>query len=208
MGAMLRVMLFASAVGKVVALGLWMFYLRTLPGFACFFVPDFFVLYQLLAPSSQMVCRVFTHFETARREVWLTIDDGPDAQDSPRILDLLDRHHARATFFLIGERAARAPALVAEILRRGHEIGHHTQTHPLRTFWYASRARVRRELDDGLAAFAASGAGRPRWFRAPAGIKSFFLSAALKERGLQCVGWNVRSLGLNQPRPRRGAGPG
>ncbi len=193
MGPMLRMMLFASAVGKAVAVGLWMFTSARGVGFACFFAPDIFILYQLFAPSSQAVCRVFTHFETDRPEVWLTIDDGPDELDTPRILELLDRHQARATFFLIGERAARAPALVSEILRRGHEVGHHTQTHPLRTFWCASPARVRAELDDGLATLAAAGA-RPRWFRAPAGIKSFFLASALAERGLQCVGWNVRSL--------------
>ena len=127
------------------------------------------------------------------REVWLTIDDGPDARDTPRILDLLDLHRARATFFLIGDRAARFPELVREILRRGHEIGHHTQTHPLGGFWCATPSSVRRELDQGLATLAAAGA-QPRWFRAPAGIKNLFLPRALTERGLRCVGWNVRSL--------------
>jgi peptidoglycan/xylan/chitin deacetylase (PgdA/CDA1 family) len=195
MGAMLRVMLTAAVACKVLAVGLWIFTSAHWIAIAGFFAPDFFVLYQLLAPSSQGICRVFTHFETTRPEIWLTIDDGPDAQDTPRILDLLDRHRARATFFVIGERAERAPALVAEILRRGHEVGHHTQTHPLRTFWCATPSRVRAELDEGFATLAAAAAGtRPRWFRAPAGIKGFFLAPALAERGLQCVGWNVRSL--------------
>ena len=90
MGAMLRVMLFAWAAVKIAAVGLWIFTSAHFLAAAAFFVPDFFVLYQLLAPSSQMVCRVFTHFETLRPEVWLTIDDGPDAQDTLRILDLLD----------------------------------------------------------------------------------------------------------------------
>src|SRR6185312_3337354 len=49
--------------------------------------------------------RVFTRFRPAGAEVWLTIDDGPDPVDTPRLLDLLERHRARASFFLIGARA-------------------------------------------------------------------------------------------------------
>jgi peptidoglycan/xylan/chitin deacetylase (PgdA/CDA1 family) len=150
------------------------------------------VFYQLFVPSSQRLCRVFTRFDTPRAEIWLTIDDGPDADDTPRILDLLDRHRARAAFFLIGARAAKHPELVAEILRRGHEIAHHTHTHPTRSFWCAGPGRVRAELDDGLAAIRAAG-GQPRWFRPPVGIKSLFLGPILKERALECVGWSVRS---------------
>jgi len=193
MDAMLRALLLVSAAGKAAAVLLWTLTSIRLGAVACFVLPDLLILYHLLAPSAQGVCRVLTRFETDRQEIWLTIDDGPDEEDSPRILESLDRHHARATFFLIGERAARRPELVREILRRGHEIGHHTQTHPVATFWAAGPTRVRAELDDGL--FSLRGAGaNPRWFRAPAGIKSLFLARALAERRLQCVGWNVRSL--------------
>ena len=192
MGAMLRAMLFASAAGKTAALLLWAFASWRLAAAACFFLPDLWILYQALIPSAQGLCRVFTHFETARPEIWLTIDDGPDENDTPRILDLLDRYQARATFFLIGERALRFPPLVAEILRRGHQVGHHTQTHPMATFWCATPARVRAELDGGLAALRRAGAD-PRWFRPPVGIKNLFLAEALSERGLRGVGWNVRS---------------
>jgi peptidoglycan/xylan/chitin deacetylase (PgdA/CDA1 family) len=143
-------------------------------------------------PSGQALGQVFTRFETARQEIWLTIDDGPHEEDTPRLLDALDRFQAKATFFLIGERAARHPSLVAEILRRGHEVAHHTHTHPARTFWCAGPARVRRELDDALAAYARADA-HPRRFRSPVGIKNFFLSGELKKRRLACIGWSVRS---------------
>jgi len=160
---------------------------------ACFFLPDFWFLYQIFVPSSQGLCRVFTRFVTSQPEIWLTIDDGPDPEDTPQILDLLDRHRARATFFLIGERAARHPELVAEILKRGHQVGHHTQTHPMRSFWCATPARVRAELDEGIQVLKLAGAS-PRWFRSPVGIKNLFLAGALRRRGLDCVGWTVRSL--------------
>ncbi len=158
----------------------------------CFFGPDLWLLHALLAPGSQALVRVFTHFSPEGSEVLLTIDDGPDREDTPRILDLLDRHGARAAFFLIGSRAAREPRLVAEILRRGHVVAHHTHTHPAGSFWCASAARVRAELDRATAALRAAGA-EPRWFRPPVGFKNVFLRRELAARGLACVGWSLRT---------------
>ena len=159
-----------------------------------FFGPDIFLFYQVFFPSARLLCPVQVRFGTAAAEIWLTIDDGPDPADTPQILDLLDRHRARATFFLIGERAAKFPALVAEIVRRGHEVGCHTQTHPAATFWCAGPRRVRAEIDEALRVLAAGGRPRVRWFRAPAGIKNLFLARVLAERRLRCIGWSVRSF--------------
>jgi peptidoglycan/xylan/chitin deacetylase (PgdA/CDA1 family) len=168
----------------------------------CFFGPDFWLLHALLAPSSQVLVRTFTHFAPAGPEVCLTIDDGPDAADTPRLLDLLDRHGARAAFFLIGERAARHPELVAEIQRRGHAVANHTHTHPTGTFWYASAARVRAELDRASAALRAAGA-EPRWFRPPVGIKNVHLRRELAARGLSCLGWSLRTHDCHGRDPAR-----
>lgn len=159
---------------------------------ALFFGPDLYLLHGLLSPTSQAVGRVFTRFRPAGAEVWLTIDDGPDPVDTPRLLDLLERHRARASFFLIGARAERHPELVAEILRRGHEVGHHTYRHPVADFWCASPRRVADELDRGLEILRRAGA-QPRRFRPPVGIKSLFLARALARRGMVCVAWSVRT---------------
>jgi peptidoglycan-N-acetylglucosamine deacetylase len=166
-----------------------------LPGvaIAVYVAADIFLLYSIFVPSASGVCPVLTRFNAHRSEVWLTIDDGPDPADTPRILDALDRHAARATFFVIGKHAASHPELLAEILRRGHEVAHHTHTHPARSFWSAGPKRVRAELDDALAAMQHAGA-RPRWFRPPVGIKNFFLGEELRRRGMENVGWNVRSF--------------
>jgi peptidoglycan/xylan/chitin deacetylase (PgdA/CDA1 family) len=187
---MTRRLLFLNLLAKAAAVALWT--RAPLASVVLFFGPDLHLLYCLFAPSAQTLLRVWTRFEPAGAEVWLTIDDGPDERDTPRLLDLLDRHGARAAFFLIGARAERHPELVAELLRRGHEVGHHTQTHPAGSFWFASPARLRAELDLGLAALARGGA-RPRWFRAPVGIKNLGLGRALAQRGLACVGWNLRT---------------
>ena len=80
--------------------------------------PAFTVL-EYLTP--QVTYRV----QTDRQMVALSFDDGPDPVYTPQVLDILSRHGARATFFLIGERAQRHPALVARIRAEGHEVANH-----------------------------------------------------------------------------------
>lgn len=186
------VALYLAIVGKTAAAVLWFVADERAAAAWCFFLPDVFLLHALFVPSGQGLCRVYTRFLTPRREVWLTIDDGPDETDTPRLLDLLERHGARATFFVIGERAARWPELIAEIRRRGHDIGHHTHTHPAGTFWCASPSRLAAELDQTLNVLARAGV-RPAWFRAPVGIKHLLLAHALTARQLDYVGWSIRS---------------
>ena len=160
---------------------------------ALWFGPDALLAYHVFAPQAQGLVRMHRHFATARPEVWLTIDDGPDPEDTPRILELLAAHGARATFFVIGENAATHPELIRAIAAAGHEVAHHTHTHPLAAFWCASPAQVRRELDTGLEALRLAGV-RPTRFRPPAGIKNLWLAPALRARGLTCVGWSARGL--------------
>ncbi|MDO8542184.1 MAG: polysaccharide deacetylase family protein [Opitutaceae bacterium] len=160
---------------------------------ALWFVPDGLAAYHLFVLRAQGIVAMHRRFVTAGREVWLTIDDGPDPQDTPRILELLAAHGARATFFVIGEKVAAHPGLVRAIVAAGHEVAHHTQTHPLASFWCATPARIGRELDEGLATLAAEGV-RPTRFRPPAGLKNLWLRGALSTRGLICVAWSARGL--------------
>lgn len=63
------------------------------------------------------------------RAVWLTFDDGPVPEVTPWVLDTLDRYDAKATFFMVGENAARHPDLLESVRRRGHSVGNHTYHH-------------------------------------------------------------------------------
>src|SRR5690606_9299702 len=94
---------------KLAAILLWTSGIPLAWCLAIFFSAGGLVLWHLFAPNAQGLVRVMSGFATDRREVWLTLDDGPDPDDTPRLLDLLDQHHARATFFLIGQNAARHP---------------------------------------------------------------------------------------------------
>jgi len=71
-----------------------------------------------------------THVDTLEPIAALTFDDGPHETATPAILDLLDEHNAKATFFVLGDTVSRHPNLVREIARRGHAIGNHTFDHP------------------------------------------------------------------------------
>ena len=129
------------------------------------------------------------------RVVWLTIDDGPDPVDTPVLLDLLDAAGAKATFFVIGEKVARHPELVREILRRGHEVGNHTMTHPAGLFWAMSKGRVRKEIERcQVAVKEATGGYECRWFRAPAGLRNAAVHPVLESMGMVLAGWTVRGF--------------
>lgn len=155
-------------------------------GLGVLFVSHMLILYPTLVPNCQWWGRVITHFETPRREVWLTIDDGPDPVHTPRMLELLHRYQAKATFFVIGERAKKFPAALAAITGAGHGVAKHTATHPSATFWCLPSKRIAEEIDR---CFVPS-----RYFRAVAGMKNLFVHPALARRGLELVGWTVRGL--------------
>ena len=102
--------------------------------------------------------------------VAITIDDGPDPEVTPRVLDLLDEHNARATFFCIGERVERHPALARAIVARQHEIGNHTHRHLMRFSLLGPRG-VAQEIGRAQEAIGAATGEVARFFRAPAGLR-------------------------------------
>src|SRR4051812_6759239 len=119
---------------KSASIGLLLFH-HPLAALTAFVIPDPWFLSQFLIPTTRGLGPVVTRFTTTRREVWLTIDDGPDPATTPKVLALLAAHRARATFFVIGEKVSRHPELVVEILRQGHSIGNHSHRHASPTFW-------------------------------------------------------------------------
>jgi peptidoglycan/xylan/chitin deacetylase (PgdA/CDA1 family) len=111
------------------------------------------------------------------------------------LLNLLDGAGAKATFFVIGEKVARYPELVREILRRGHEVGNHTMTHPAGWFWAMSKGRVREEIERCQEVVKeVTGGYECRWFRAPAGFRNAAVHPVLEAKGMALAGWTVRGF--------------
>ena len=88
--------------------------------------------------------------DTNERVVALTFDDGPDPFHTPRVLDVLDQHHVKATFFMMGRNVERYPKVAREVLRRGHEIGNHSYSHPKLILMSPRRVRDEIERTDTL----------------------------------------------------------
>ena len=126
----------------------------------------------------------------ARGEIALTIDDGPDPAVTPAVLDLLDTHGARATFFCIAQRAEAHPALAREIVARGHSVQNHTHAHR-HNFSLLGPRGFAREIERAQASLAAITGERPSCFRAPAGLRNPFLDPVLHRLGLTLVSWTA-----------------
>jgi peptidoglycan-N-acetylglucosamine deacetylase len=134
-----------------------------------------------------------------RRLVWsvptttalaaLTFDDGPDPELTPRILEVLAAHDARATFNMMGWNATRHPELVQAVVAAGHEVGNHTWTH-LDLAGQTAR-QTHRQLDLGCRAIEALAGVRPRWFRPPRGELTGAAMCAAAELGQDLLLWSV-----------------
>jgi len=123
----------------------------------------------------------------------LTLDDGPDPLVTPQVLDLLDQHGARATFFCIAARAQARPALVREIVARGHDVQNHSHAHRHHFALLGPRA-LAREVHRAQQTLSDLCGVRPHCFRAPAGLRNPFLDPVLHEQGLQLVSWTRRGF--------------
>jgi len=146
-----------------------------------------------LVPDSRLFSPVLRRLPGDARRVWLTIDDGPSA-DTQAMLDLLDAHAAKATFFVVGERAKARAELLREIVRRGHGIGNHSATHPQAWFWALPPWRIRAEIAQAQATLREITGVAPRWFRAVVGMANPFVAAALKQHQLARVAWSARGF--------------
>jgi peptidoglycan/xylan/chitin deacetylase (PgdA/CDA1 family) len=138
----------------------------------------------------------------ARGEIALTVDDGPDPEVTPKVLDLLDAHGARATFFCIAQLARRHPELVHAIVRRGHAVENHSNGHPV-TFSMMGMGGIRKEIVNAQGTLSELAGRAPRFFRPPAGLRNPLLDPVLHEQGLKLVTWTRRGFDTRRSDPDR-----
>jgi peptidoglycan/xylan/chitin deacetylase (PgdA/CDA1 family) len=156
-----------------------------------------------LLPRSALLGPNWTRLPAAaarRGEVALTIDDGPDPRVTPMVLDILDRYGVRATFFCVGDEAQRHPDLCRDIVRRGHAVENHSQSHtPL--FAALGPRRIALDVDRGQRTLQGITGESPRFFRPIAGLRSVFLDPVLARQGLVLVTWTRRAFDTRESRP-------
>jgi peptidoglycan/xylan/chitin deacetylase (PgdA/CDA1 family) len=130
-----------------------------------------------------------TRVRTEQRVAALTFDDGPDPEWTPRLLALLERHGAKATFFVVGEMAQRHPLLIERIARAGHALGNHSWNHP--SFPCISKA----ERLSQIARCEQLLAGHSeKLFRPPFGDMDLSTMAMLRRRGYRAICWDAAGV--------------
>jgi peptidoglycan/xylan/chitin deacetylase (PgdA/CDA1 family) len=155
-----------------------------------------------LVPRLQMFGDVTWRGDAKSGGVALTFDDGPNPVTTRRILALLAAADARATFFVLGEKAERHPDVLKELVLAGHSVGVHGYRHD-RLYAFNTPAAVAADIERVQSVVERTAGVRPRWFRPPVGQVSPRTAEGAKRVGVEIIGWSVRGLdGL------RGADPG
>lgn len=173
----------------------WPIYPALLANFAILTLLFIALTIPVLDPRSNFYIPTFSSGQNAGAKgkglVALTFDDGPDPRYTPQILDQLDREGIRAAFFVVGSRVAEYPELVREIVARGHVVGNHSYRHGL-NFHFSLPKAYHRDLDAFDAAMHDAIGQHCRLFRAPQGFRTPLLADVLRDRKLDCVGWQAR----------------
>ena len=128
-----------------------------------------------------------------RREIALTFDDGPDPDVTPKVLDILDEHRAKASFFVIAERAAAHPALVREIVKRGHSVENHSLRHSS-CFALFGWTALKQDVGTAQQIIERIAGRAPAFFRAPMGLRNPILDPVMAIMGLRYTAWTRRGF--------------
>lgn len=135
---------------------------------------------------------VLFRIEDGKPSVYLTFDDGPIPESTPWLLEILDKHEAKATFFMVADNARRYPELHKKVADSGHSIGNHTFHHV---------PPYKQRLEDMMADIAmADGILHSRLFRPPHGLISRGQQKALVEAGYRIVMFDLNTLDYREDR--------
>ena len=131
---------------------------------------------RLLSPAEYQIT-------TAKREVYLTFDDGPCAETTPTILAILRQHNIKATFFCVGDNILKHPDLFTQIKTEGHQVGNHTMHHS--KGFYTNTNDYLNEIDE-----CAELVGN-NLFRPPHGLITPRQNSMLRNKGYKIIQWDV-----------------
>ncbi|WP_432358227.1 polysaccharide deacetylase family protein [Sporosarcina sp. UB5] len=136
--------------------------------------------------------------KTERKKVALTFDDGPDPKVTRQILETLQKHNAKATFFMLGSRVEYYPDIVNEMIEAGHELGNHTWTHADLT--KLGPERIAKEIEKTSAIIEEVSGQKVEAFRPPYGAVN---TTVHNMTGLPIILWDVDTLDWKYRDPAR-----
>ncbi|MGW2105443.1 polysaccharide deacetylase family protein [Streptomyces sp. NPDC001948] len=133
------------------------------------------------------------------RGVNITIDDGPDPNWTPQVLQLLKDNGVKATFCMVGTQAQAYPDLVKAVVADGHRLCNHTVSHDTAMDSKSEAYQRQQILDAERMITKASGGVRPQYYRAPGGAFTPYSRHLAASRGMRPLGWNVDSRDFERP---------
>ena len=145
--------------------------------------------YHTMSPTSQLYGRTFIGLGPESRQLALTYDDGPNDPYTWRLLEVLERHQVKATFFLIGQYVQQKPEIARAVVAAGHAIGSHTWSHPNLIFQQVTE--LRRQLVQTRQAILDATGVETKIFRPPFGGRRPATLRTVRAFGEQTVMWNV-----------------
>ena len=126
-------------------------------------------------------------------KVVLTFDDGPHPTETLKVLEILDTNNIKALFFMIGKNVNHYPNIAKEVVKRGHQVGIHTQNHQW-NFGFLTTKYLAKELTGCQDEIEKATGVKPTFFRPPFGVTNPIVAVVTKKLKLQTIGWNVRSF--------------
>jgi peptidoglycan-N-acetylglucosamine deacetylase len=143
-------------------------------------------------PRFSFFLPIISRGKSGKKAVAVTFDDGPDPLTTPALLNVLSRHNIKATFFVLGKKAAEHPELIRQIISQGHSIGNHTYSHDNFIMLKSSSTLLQevaytQDILKGLGVL-------PLAFRPPVGITSPRLRNVLLKLGMYNVNFSCRAM--------------
>lgn len=149
--------------------------------------PDAWGFLNILKGRNQCKYAIQVPDAVTRGTIALTFDDGPNPDTTPKILDVLKAHNAKATFFVLGSKIAGNEALIKRILNEGHQLGNHSYNHPnFHTLSKSNSASQIQSTDRLLRKFT-----NPIFFRYPFGNSTCSANDMIQSMGYSIVGWDI-----------------
>lgn len=131
----------------------------------------------------RLLCPAVYKIPTVENEVYLTFDDGPCPETTPQILDILQKHSIKATFFCVGDNIIKHPELFTRIKAEGHQVGNHTMHHS--KGFYTNTNDYLNEIDECAALVGNN------LFRPPHGLITPRQNSMLRNKGYKIIQWDV-----------------
>lgn len=158
-----------------------------------------YLFYASYSIKSKVYIKAICRIKTGKKAVYLTFDDGPDTEQTPKVLDVLKSNNVKATFFCIGKKIAGNEAIMKRIADEGHQIGIHSFCHT-GNFPILRRSKMIADLEQCQQAIAKASGQETTLFRPPFGVTNPIVAKAVKALKLTTIGWTIRTYDTNLPK--------